>query len=200
MKRLLPSRHLYRQSKPSLQKKAGLLPLSTSYYTTTLNKNIQSQPPHKPPGIQYFQKRSFLSSFIPSPPNPSNGNNNGNNARTLTASRTLLYPPSPLFKTISSVESYAEFLPFLNASTVTARDTETGYPTSAYLTVGYGPLSETFTSKVNCDEANWIVEATSGEKFLNSDSSPSSSNSAKKDTLPSGLSALAGFAGFPAAD
>ncbi|KKK24271.1 hypothetical protein ARAM_004402 [Aspergillus rambellii] len=66
---------------------------------------------------------------------------------------------------ISSVESYAQFLPFLTASTVTARDPETGYPTRAFLTVGYGPLSETFTSKVTCDPGTWVVEARSGAKF-----------------------------------
>jgi coenzyme Q-binding protein COQ10 len=31
--------------------------------------------------------------------------------------------------------------------------------------VGYGPLSETFTSKVDCDPSKWIVEARSGAKY-----------------------------------
>jgi coenzyme Q-binding protein COQ10 len=66
---------------------------------------------------------------------------------------------------ISSVESYSQFLPFLTASTVTHRDPETWYPTRAFLTVGYGPLSETFTSRVDCDRSRWIVEARSGAKF-----------------------------------
>jgi coenzyme Q-binding protein COQ10 len=48
---------------------------------------------------------------------------------------------------------------------VTARDPQTGYPTQAFLTVGYGPLSETFTSRVDCDPANWTVEARSGAKY-----------------------------------
>jgi coenzyme Q-binding protein COQ10 len=47
---------------------------------------------------------------------------------------------------------------------VTARDSATGYPTRAYLTVGYGPLSETFLSKVECSEADWAVSARSGER------------------------------------
>lgn len=63
------------------------------------------------------------------------------------------------------MESYSQFLPFLTASTVTHRDPETGYPTRAFLTVGYGPLSETFTSRVDCDRNRWIVEARSGAKF-----------------------------------
>ncbi|GIK06894.1 coenzyme Q-binding protein COQ10 B, mitochondrial [Aspergillus viridinutans] len=111
-------------------------------------------------------RRSFnlssLSSLFP----PGNGNSNDNNkSRVLTAARTLPYPPSALFKVISSVESYSQFLPFLTASTVTHRDPETGYPTRAFLTVGYGPLSETFTSRVDCNRDNWTVDARSGAKF-----------------------------------
>jgi coenzyme Q-binding protein COQ10 len=48
---------------------------------------------------------------------------------------------------------------------VTARDPETGYPAQAFLTVGYGPLSETFTSRVDCDPATWTVEARSGAQY-----------------------------------
>ncbi|GAB1208988.1 hypothetical protein APSETT445_007753 [Aspergillus pseudonomiae] len=96
--------------------------------------------------------------------NNGNGNNN-NNGRTLTATRALPYAPESLYKVIASVESYSQFLPFLTASTVTHRDPETGYPTRAFLTVGYGPLSETFTSRVDCDRSRWIVEARSGAKF-----------------------------------
>ncbi|KAA8647438.1 hypothetical protein EYZ11_004055 [Aspergillus tanneri] len=106
--------------------------------------------------------RSFglpsLSSFLPS-------GNNGSSERTLTATRTLPYAPTGLYQVISSVESYSQFLPFLTASTVTHRDPSTGEPTRAFLTVGYGPLSETFTSRVDCDRSRWIVEARSGAKF-----------------------------------
>ncbi|OKL56421.1 hypothetical protein UA08_08111 [Talaromyces atroroseus] len=93
---------------------------------------------------------------------PNNNNNTPQNIRTLRASRILPFPPSPLYEIIASVESYAEFLPFLAASTVTARDPASGYPSQAFLTVGYGPFTETFTSRVNCDRSKWIVEARSG--------------------------------------
>lgn len=65
------------------------------------------------------------------------------------------------------MESYEKFLPFLSASTVTARDSVTGYPTRAFLTVGYGRFQETFTSKVDCDDADgkWVVEARSGREY-----------------------------------
>lgn len=136
----------------------------------------------------YTPKRSFglpsLSSFLPS--NPNGGNNSLK--RVLTANRTLPYTPALLFKVISSVESYSQFLPFLTESTVTTRDLATGYPTQAYLTVGYGPLSETFTSRVDCDPANWVVEARSGAKY---------GNGKPEGTTSSGASGLSGF--FPGA-
>ncbi|KAL1986752.1 hypothetical protein VTN96DRAFT_5617 [Rasamsonia emersonii] len=132
-------------------------------------RRLLPAPPHTQ--TQIIQaKRSFhipqLSSFFPSS-SSSSSNNNGSNGnsddgRTLRATRTLPFPPAPLFDVIASVESYADFLPFLTASTVTARDPATGYPTQAFLTVGYGPFSETFTSRVDCDRDRWVVEARSG--------------------------------------
>ena len=145
-----------------------ITPLTQSY-----SPRLHCQPsrarPHQatsfiPSCWTHTTRRAFnlasLSSFL-----PSNGNNKSSPKRVLTATRTLPYSPPLLFKVISSVESYSQFLPFLNASTVTARDPETGYPTQAYLTVGYGPLSETFTSRVDCDPAKLIVEARSGAKY-----------------------------------
>lgn len=118
-----------------------------------VQRRVQAQPP------QRQQKNTFFSlpelpSFLPS-----------DKTRTLTASRTLPYPPAPLFKVIASVDAYADFLPFLNESTVTARDPETDYPTRAFLTIGYGPLAETFTSRVDCDPVGLTVEARSGDRF-----------------------------------
>lgn len=55
---------------------------------------------------------------------------------------------------------------------MTARDPTTGYPTRAYLTVGYGPFSETFTSRVDCDAATWVVEARSGAGFDKTENIP----------------------------
>ncbi|KAL2808178.1 hypothetical protein BJX63DRAFT_410016 [Aspergillus granulosus] len=172
-----------------------------TYYNTPHTTFTQQQHPRQPqqtPTVKLTQKRTFLSSFIPSPPTPNN-NSNGN-SRILTATRSLPYAPPPLFRVISSVESYADFLPFLTASTVTARDPETNYPTRAYLTIGYGPLSETFTSKVDCDPANWVVEARSGERFKDVAGAGSGAGAGGGGGLSSGLGALAGFAGFPGAD
>ncbi|KAL2863551.1 ubiquinone-binding COQ10-like protein [Aspergillus lucknowensis] len=196
-------RYLCRQSRsPILPFKGGLSRcrhLSTYYNThrTNLSPQRPYRTPQKPPfRTPYPPKRTFLSSFIPQ---PNNGNENEHpNRRTLTASRTLPYPPPPLFRVISSVESYAEFLPFLTASTVTARDPVTNYPTRAYLTVGYGPLSETFTSKVDCLPEEGVVEARSGEKF--DIASDANSGGGRTTHAKSGLGALGAFAGFPGAD
>ncbi|KAJ5669129.1 hypothetical protein N7462_010199 [Penicillium macrosclerotiorum] len=153
------------------------------------------QPPRRPaqasqPCAAYVPRRAFnlssLSSFL-----PTGGGNNGDNSpkRVLTASRTLPYSPAVLFEVISAVESYSQFLPFLTASTVTSRDPETGYPTQAFLTVGYGPLSETFTSRVDCDPAKGIVEARSGAKYGKTEGQGSDSGT---------VSGLSGF--FPGAN
>lgn len=129
--------------------------------------------------------RSFglpsLSSFLPSTPSGDNGNSP---KRVLTATRTLPYAPPLLFKVISSVESYSQFLPFLTASTVTARDSESEYPTQAFLTVGYGPFSETFTSRVDCDPTNLTVEARSGAKYGKPEASKSSGNTGLSGFFP----------------
>ncbi|KAL4885982.1 hypothetical protein BJY04DRAFT_179641 [Aspergillus karnatakaensis] len=187
---------------PALRSKPSQCRART-YYTTLQQQ--QSQPTRlskSSPQPIHTQKRTFLSSLLGNNSN-SSPNNNGNNTRTLTATRTLPYPPAPLFKTISSVESYSSFLPFLTASTVTARDPETGYPTQAYLTVGYGPLSETFTSKVDCDDKKWVVEARSGEKFVDPNGSQKAAGAgAGSGSGLGGLSSLGALAGvkFPGAD
>src|SRR6267378_4223206 len=63
--------------------------------------------------------------------NNNNNNDNDNSGRTLSATRVLMLPPSPLFEIIASVDSYSSFLPFMTTSTVTARDPASGYPTQA---------------------------------------------------------------------
>ncbi|GAD93480.1 sreptomyces cyclase/dehydrase family protein [Paecilomyces variotii No. 5] len=133
----------------------------------TTSRPLQRQPPSlfTPQQPRRHFQLPPLSSLFPSSPSSNNNNNNSGSNRNLTATRILPFPPTPLFRVISSVESYSEFLPFLSASTVTARDPSTGYPTRAYLTVGYGPFSETFTSRVDCDAATWVVEARSGAGF-----------------------------------
>lgn len=153
-------RQVSRTSRSLLRSQGPAPPLRTARTITTTQRPRHAITPQCAP---YTPRRAFglpsLASFIPSP------NGNSDPKRVLTATRTLPFSPALLFKVISSVEAYSQFLPFLTASTVTARDPDSGYPTQAFLTVGYGPLSETFTSRVDCDSAKGIVEARSGAKY-----------------------------------
>ncbi|PYH42673.1 ubiquinone-binding COQ10-like protein [Aspergillus saccharolyticus JOP 1030-1] len=178
-----PTRHLVPQGTQHSLSTLTTIPLRTTTPTSTPGKP-QSSPP-----TNQQQHRTFLSSFLPgNSPNGSNNNNSDPSSRTrrLTATRTLPYPPTPLFEVISDVQSYASFLPFLTASTVTHRDPTTRYPTRAFLTVGYGPLSETFTSKVDCDPERLTVTAQSGARF----------GVEKKDGQDAPAAAAGGFGGF----
>lgn len=163
-----PARSLDRKILSFKPRYSGLLHQHQSVRAiSTIQGTAHSSRPLQQSCIPQTSRRAFglpsLSSFLPSSPN-SNGNNNSPK-RVLTATRTLPYAPPLLFIVISSVESYSQFLPFLTASTVTSRDPNTGLPTQAFLTVGYGPLSETFTSRVDCDPAKLTVEARSGAKY-----------------------------------
>ncbi|OJK02995.1 hypothetical protein ASPACDRAFT_1886021 [Aspergillus aculeatus ATCC 16872] len=165
---------------------------TTTITTTTTqpgNTNTLTIHPRPSHPTNQQQRRTFLSSFLPG--SGSNGSDNDSSSRTrrLTATRTLPYSPAPLFEVISDVQSYSSFLPFLNASTVTHRDPTTQYPTRAFLTVGYGPLSETFTSKVDCDPQRLTVTAQSGARF----------GVAKKDGQAVSSGGGGGF-GFPGAE
>ncbi|KAJ6044018.1 hypothetical protein N7460_005373 [Penicillium canescens] len=161
--------------------------------TTTQRPSLTRPFPSKNATKPTTTNRSFglpsLSSFLPS--NGDSNNNNNSPHRVLTATRNLPYNPTLLFKVISSVESYSQFLPFLTASTVTARDPATNDPTQAFLTVGYGPLSETFTSRVICDREKLTVEAKSGSKYGTEGADPQAGKGA------SSSSGLSGF--FPGA-
>ncbi|KAL4952851.1 dehydrase and lipid transport-domain-containing protein [Aspergillus filifer] len=170
MSRLSSRRLLSHTSKPSLRLEPRSCRHLQTYYTSSRAQSHLLAQQHQFLPRQYsIQKRTFLSNFIPSPPKPSSNSNSNNdpnnngNGRILTATRTLPFTSEPLFAVISSVESYSQFLPFLTASTVTARDEKTGLPSQAFLTVGYGPLSETFTSKVECKPEEGVVEARSDE-------------------------------------
>lgn len=100
------------------------------------------------------QRRTFL-------PNPFTQN------QTLTATRTLPFPPSVIFNIISDVNAYHQFLPFCQGSEVTKRSKPAAdgnsYPEEAKLVVGFnGDIKEEFCSRVYCVPER-IVEAVSGK-------------------------------------
>ncbi|KAK1770669.1 dehydrase and lipid transport-domain-containing protein [Phialemonium atrogriseum] len=86
--------------------------------------------------------------------------------QTIQARRTLPYPPPQVYALIADVDSYATFLPFCTSSRVTRLsppDPSSGrrWPTQADLTVGWGPVSESYTSRLYCVPGE-VVEAVSG--------------------------------------
>ncbi|KAK4242513.1 coenzyme Q-binding protein COQ10, mitochondrial [Achaetomium macrosporum] len=91
--------------------------------------------------------------------------------KTLRARRLLPYPAAQIYTLIADIDSYAHFLPHCTHSRVTRWATATGkppaeeaekrYPALADLTVGWGPLTQTYTSRVYCVPGE-VVEAVSG--------------------------------------
>lgn len=110
-----------------------------------------------------LSKRPFIT--LPSAP-----------SQTLQATRILPYPSPALYAIISDIDAYASFLPYCKSSKITStssaapipeRDPEkegtkqTTYPATADLTVGWGGVEETFTSKLLCAPP-YTVEALAG--------------------------------------
>ncbi|TLS30573.1 hypothetical protein PpBr36_02385 [Pyricularia pennisetigena] len=84
----------------------------------------------------------------------------------LTARRRLPYQASALYDIIADVDSYASFLPYCTHSRVTAwrpgPDGKQRWPAAGELTVGWGPVTETYTSRLYCIPGR-VVEAVSGK-------------------------------------
>jgi coenzyme Q-binding protein COQ10 len=110
--------------------------------------------------LDTFQRRTFLSS-LPSIPGLTSS------PQTLSARRTLPYTAPFLYRIISDIDAYKHFLPYCTSSRVHAFTTPQPpsadkYPALASLTVGWGPVTESYTSRVYCIPGE-IVEAVSGD-------------------------------------
>ncbi|KAL1878040.1 hypothetical protein VTK73DRAFT_8175 [Phialemonium thermophilum] len=95
--------------------------------------------------------------------------------QTIQARRVLRYPKEQVYDLIADVDSYSSFLPFCTSSRVTSwvkpaltpgTTTSTSiaprrWPARADLTVGWGPITESYTSRLYCVPGE-IVEAVSG--------------------------------------
>lgn len=95
--------------------------------------------------------------------------------KTIRARRLLPYTPAQVYTLIADIDSYRHFLPHCAHSHVTkwtnppkhpdpaaaAATGETRYPALADLTVGWGPFTQTYTSRVYCVPGE-VVEAVSG--------------------------------------
>ncbi|KAL0466784.1 dehydrase and lipid transport domain-containing protein [Neurospora intermedia] len=155
------------------------------------------------------------------------GGNNSAPETVLRARRILPYPPTHLYNLIADVSSYSQFLPHCSRSVVTAwaeqpitatatpaeagtgTETQTQknektktkkkwWPARGELTVGWGPFTESYSSRVYCvpDDGHGvgIVEAVSGnaattipatvlQQFGYHQSSPSDTSTEKMEGL-----------------
>lgn len=84
---------------------------------------------------------------------------------TINVTRTIPYPRAKLYDLIVDVDSYSTFLPFCHRSSVTAWTAPDAnnqrWPTEGELTVGYGPITQSYTSRIVCVPGH-SVEALSG--------------------------------------
>ncbi|KAK4203287.1 coenzyme Q-binding protein COQ10, mitochondrial [Triangularia verruculosa] len=108
----------------------------------------------QPPPRQFSTTPSlpFLSSLLPTAP-----------TTTLTATKTLPYPPLSIYKIISDINSYRHFLPHCTHSLVTSYTPSrtNPLPKTGDLTVGWGPFTQSYTSRVYCIPYS-TVEAVAG--------------------------------------
>ncbi|KAK4177947.1 dehydrase and lipid transport-domain-containing protein [Triangularia setosa] len=123
----------------------------------------RSQPPIKAPppsGLRPSRRpfsttppKPFLSSLLPDlPPAP---------VTTLSAAKTLPYPALQIYKIIADINAYKHFLPHCTHSLVTSYTPSTNLPKTGDLTVGWGPFTQSYTSRVFCIPGQ-TVEAVSG--------------------------------------
>jgi coenzyme Q-binding protein COQ10 len=86
----------------------------------------------------------------------------------MSHTKVLPHSPATVFKAVSDVAGYPNFLPFTISSNVKSRD-PAGYPTRASLKVGYAKLGieEDWESIVRCDPARGTIEAKSSEEHSN---------------------------------
>jgi coenzyme Q-binding protein COQ10 len=76
--------------------------------------------------------------------------------------RRVPYTPQQMFALVADVETYPSFLPLCEALTILSRMPRPGGETIvADMQVGYGPIRETFRSKVTLDPAAPAVRAES---------------------------------------
>lgn len=112
------------------------------------------------------QRRTFLDSvFQPNKP------------LTINVSRTLPYPREKLYDIIADVDAYSSFLPYCQHSRVTKWSTppdaadgggqgqnqQRAWPAEGDLTVGFGPITQSYTSRIVCVPGR-SIEALSGRQ------------------------------------
>ncbi|KAL1595818.1 Coenzyme Q-binding protein coq10, mitochondrial [Paraconiothyrium brasiliense] len=110
------------------------------------------------------QRRTFFPNPFQSSLNPLNGSAQ---PQTLTAQRVLPYPAAPIYSIVSDVQSYSSFLPYCQSSAVTRWSSPDStyarkWPSEASLVIGWGNLTESFSSRVFCVPGR-LVESIGGD-------------------------------------
>lgn len=111
---------------------------------------LARRPPHA-----LAPRRTFLDSVF-----------QANKPLTINVSRTLPYSRKKLYDLIVDVDAYSSFLPYCQHSRVTAWSRPGGgerpSPTEGELTVGFGPITQSYTSRIVCVPGR-SIEALSGK-------------------------------------
>ncbi|KAK3897809.1 dehydrase and lipid transport-domain-containing protein [Staphylotrichum tortipilum] len=175
-----PARHVLatRASCTSLlQTHARTLPVPFSQPTTTTPTTSPQPPIASSRPLTTTPLRPWLLSALsslPGGPTPSTPPP----PKTLRARRLLPYPPAQIYTLIADIDAYTHFLPHCTHSRVThwtappsiqqpgqaqgQAQGEGRHPARADLTVGWGPFTQTYTSRVYCLPGR-AVEAVSGK-------------------------------------
>ena len=174
--RLPPTTRRLLATRAPLQRPLLSLRVTPSPEARTVQANWNTSRP-----LSTTPPRPWLLSALPNLA-PGGANNNPSPPKTLRARRTLPYPPAQIYTLIADIDSYTHFLPHCAHSRVTRwttppppapapgqqqppHNTTTTqpprHPAQADLTVGWGPFTQTYTSRVYCVPGS-VVEAVSG--------------------------------------
>lgn len=124
---------------------------------------------HAGPGVSCRRRRSIFN--LAAAALGQAAGSGGGPQQQITTVRTLPYAASDLFHIIADVDAYEKFLPHCTSSRVTRWRTSPAacgtqpvqrLAARADLTVGWGPLTQTYSSRVYCVPGHGVVEAVSG--------------------------------------
>ncbi|KAI8819579.1 dehydrase and lipid transport-domain-containing protein [Fimicolochytrium jonesii] len=138
-----------------------LMPVRLARRGQTLSHHLQPRPrpAHHPPAARPFFS---LPNILPSAPTP---------PKSHQQRHILPYSPHQLYEIVADVDKYSEFVPWCNNSTVlSSRESGEGKVMRAELGVGFGAMSERYTSLVECQTGRSVTVSSGllGEEGLRS--------------------------------
>ncbi|KAK9456909.1 dehydrase and lipid transport-domain-containing protein [Dipodascopsis uninucleata] len=90
---------------------------------------------------------------------------NDNPPQAYSLVKVLPYSNSQLYKVISDIDSYREFVPYCTDSFVSERDKDSNQPRKATLKVGWGSFIESFESELTCREPSVVIAQSNHSMF-----------------------------------